>query len=111
MSAEDQQLAAELARGEWPAFRKLYTLHYAMVRYLVLNNSGREEDARDIFQETMVVLYEQAREGKLPENSSLKTWIYAISRNKWLKQLEKNSRHKKFTDFEEFDQNISAEEN
>lgn len=103
MSPEEQQLALGLARGESSAFKSLYTKHYAMVRYLVVNNSGREDDARDVFQEAMVVLYEQARDGKLPENSSLKTWIYAICRNKWLRHLEKNKRQAKFTDFEEVD--------
>lgn len=110
MSADDAQIAADLARGDSAAFRKLYTLYFGMVRYLVCNNSGKEEDARDIFQEAMVVLYEQARDGKLPENSSLKTWIYAICRNKWLRQLEKNSRQSRFTDFEDFDESIAAEE-
>lgn len=101
MSVDDQEIAAGLARGDSATFRKLYTMYYGMVRYLVCNNSGKEEDARDVFQESMVVLYEHARDGKLPENSSLKTWIYAICRNKWLRQLEKSSRLKRFTDFEE----------
>lgn len=110
MSADDQEISAGLARGDSAAFRKVYIAHYAMVRYLVLNNSGREEDARDIFQEAMVVLYEQARDGRLPQNSSLKTWIYAISRNKWLRQLEKNKKQYRFKDFEEVDETVVAEE-
>lgn len=110
MSADEQQIAADLARGHSAAIRKLYTLHYAMVRYFVLNNSGSEDDARDLFQEAMVVLFEQARNGKLPQNSSLKTWLYAICRNKWMKQLEKRGRSVRLTDFEDADDSMVVEE-
>lgn len=110
MSDEDKALEQELARGESSAFRKLYTMYYSMVRYFVLNNNGREDDARDLFQEAMIVLYEQARDGRLPENSSLKTWIYAIGRNKWLRQLERNGRQQRITDFEEVDNSFVEED-
>ena len=102
MMAEDVLFEA-IRRGQSDAFRKVYVEHFGMVRYMIINNSGTEDEAKDIFQEAMVVLYEKVSAGNFELSSSLKTWIYAVCRNKWLKQLEKKKKNFRFTDFETFD--------
>jgi RNA polymerase sigma factor (sigma-70 family) len=92
-----------IAKGESKAFREIYVDYFGMVRYLIINNSGTEDEAKDIFQEVMVLLYEKVNEGNFELSSSLKTWIYAVCRNKWLKQLGKKKKNYRFTDFEQFD--------
>jgi RNA polymerase sigma factor (sigma-70 family) len=92
-----------IRKGDTKAFRDLYVQYFGMVRYMIINNNGTEEEAKDIFQEAMVVLYEKANEENFELTSSLKTWIYAVCRNKWLKQLEKKKKNYRFTDFEQFD--------
>jgi len=99
-----------IRKGDAKAFRALYVAYFGMVRYMVIKNSGREEDAKDIFQEAMVVLYEKVSAGEFKQESSLKTWIYAVCRNKWLKQLERQKRNFRFTDFEAFEPVPDAEE-
>jgi len=113
----EENLLASIRAGKSESFRKIYVEYFGMVRYMIINNSGTEEEAKDIFQEAMVVLYEKANEGNFELSSSLKTWIYAVCRNKWLKQLEKKKKNYRFTDFEEFDaveekeeENISVHE-
>jgi RNA polymerase sigma factor (sigma-70 family) len=59
----------------------------------VLRNSGTKADARDLFQDTLVVLWQQsAREGFVL-TSSLNTYLMGISRNLWLKQLARAKRN------------------
>lgn len=106
----ENELFAGLRRGDSSAFRKVYVLHFNMVKYLIIKNSGREEDAHDIFQEAMVALFEQLSSGKFEQRSSLKTWIYAVCRNKWLKQLEKQKRNVRLVDFENADDVLLPEE-
>ncbi|MGL5890359.1 MAG: RNA polymerase sigma factor [Bacteroidia bacterium] len=96
----DQELLEGIKAGENQAFRLAHVRYFAMIRYFVTHNSGREEDAHDIFQDALVILYEQLREGKFEQRSSLKTWLYAVCRNRWLKQLQKNGRFVNVTDFE-----------
>lgn len=108
--ADEKELLDGLRKGDSNAFRAVYVQHFSMVRYLVINNNGREEDARDIFQETTVVLYEQLSAGTFTQKSSLKTWLYAVSRNKWLKQLEKRKRNVRFSDFENVEEVTLPEE-
>ena len=107
--SSDIELLEGLKKADSPAFRQVYVLHFNMVKYFVIKNNGREEDAHDIFQEAMVVLFEQLKEGKFELKSSLKTWIYAVCRNKWLKHLEKQKRNIRLVDFEQADEILLPE--
>jgi len=58
-----------------------------MVQALVVNNNGTAEDAKDIFQEAMIVLYEKVKSGTFELNCQIKTYIYSVCRRLWLKRL------------------------
>jgi len=63
-----------------------------MVKSLIINNNGSSDDAADIFQETMIVLFEKAKSGEFELHCQLKTFIYSVSRRLWLKKLQQSSR-------------------
>lgn len=77
-----------LARNDRSAVETIYTQQYAMVQTLIINNNGTAEDARDVFQEAMIVLYEKARSGSFELNCQLKTYVYSVCRRLWLKRLQ-----------------------
>lgn len=80
-------MIGQLKDGRPCAFNVLYRTYYPVIERFILANSGSREDARDIFQETMLVFNQNlAREG-FTLTSSLKTYLYSISRNLWLKSL------------------------
>jgi RNA polymerase sigma factor (sigma-70 family) len=81
-----------LAGNNREAVETIYRAHYSMVQTLVINNSGTSDDARDIFQEAIIVLYEKAKSGSFELHAQLKTYIYAVSRRLWLKKLQQNQR-------------------
>ena len=58
-----------------------------MVQTLIINNNGSNEDAKDIFQEAMIVLYEKVKSGSFELNCQLKTYVYSVCRRLWLKRL------------------------
>ena len=64
-----------LARNDQEIVESLYAAHYNMVQSLIVNNNGSYDDARDIFQETMIVLYEKSKSGNFELNCQLKTYI------------------------------------
>lgn len=109
-NTNEQELLAALRRSDSSAFRKVYVLHFNMVKYFILKNNGSVEDAHDIFQEAMVVLFEHVCAENFEFTSSLKTWLYAVCRNKWLKQLEKQKRNVRLVDFESADDVLLPEE-
>lgn len=75
---------------------------------MVLNNNGSVLEAEDVFQEAMVVLYRKIRENDFELTSSLNTYLYAIARLIWLKELDSKKRKK--TDVKEFSDLDKSEE-
>ena len=86
-ATNEQQLLQGLAQNDRKAIETIYKQHYNMVQSLILNNNGTPDDARDIFQEAMIVLYEKVKTGTFELNCLLKTYLYSVCRRLWLKRL------------------------
>ena len=82
-----------LAKNDRQAAETLYRQHYSMVQSMVIHNNGTNDDARDIFQEAMIVLYEKSRSGSFELNCQLKTYVYSVCRRLWLKKLGQRQRY------------------
>lgn len=82
-----------LARNDKKAVETIYKENYSTVQSLIINNNGTTEDAKDIFQEAMIVLYEKARSGTFELSCQIKTYVYSVSRRLWLKRLQQASRY------------------
>ena len=57
----ERTLLQGLARNDRKAVETIYKENYTTVQALIINNNGSADDAKDIFQEAMIVLYEKAR--------------------------------------------------
>ncbi len=88
----EQALLRGLAANDRKSIETIYRSHYSMVQTLIINNNGTSDDARDIFQEAIIVLYEKAKSGSFELHAQLKTYIYAVCRRLWLKKLALNQR-------------------
>jgi RNA polymerase sigma factor (sigma-70 family) len=82
-----------LARSDKKAIESIYKDNYNMVQALIINNNGSPEDAKDIFQEAMIVLYEKARSGSFELHCQIKTYLYSVCRRLWLKKLQQQNRY------------------
>lgn len=82
-----------LARNDKKAVETIYKENYTMVQSLIINNNGTADDAKDVFQEAMIVLYEKARSGHFELNCLIKTYVYSVARRIWLKKLQQASRY------------------
>lgn len=95
MKAEinERSLLEGLAASDRKAVETIYRDNYNMVQSLVINNNGSADDAKDIFQETIIVLYEKVRSGSFELNCQVKTFIYSVARRLWLKRLQQQNRY------------------
>jgi RNA polymerase sigma factor (sigma-70 family) len=91
MQLKDQDYLEGLKSGDDAMLRALYDRFLPPVVRLVENNSGGRDDALDIFQEAVIVLYRKVRQEDFTLTSALSTYIYAICRNQWMKRLNKKS--------------------
>ena len=67
----------------------IYRKYFPEIRFFVIKNSGSDEDAQDVFQEAIIIIYKKLRDGVLDLTCSFKTYLYSVCRIVWLKQLEK----------------------
>ncbi len=85
---QNEKLLLEgLAKNDRKAIETIYKENYNMVQALIVNNNGSPDDAKDVFQEAMVVLYEKVKTGVFELNCQIKTYVYSVCRRLWLKRL------------------------
>lgn len=89
MKAENNEklLLQGLARNDKKAVESIYKENFNLIQALIVNNNGNTEDAKDIFQEAMIVLYEKVQTGSFELQCQIKTFLYSVSRRLWLKRL------------------------
>ena len=73
------------------ALKVIYQENFPAIAAYIQKNSGRPEDAEDLFQDGLLAFYEQVINGRFKVNSSIKTYLFAICQNKWRKRLRKAS--------------------
>ncbi len=90
MKAEinEQALLKGLANNDTKAIEAIYKMNFNMVQNFVINNNGSYDEARDIFQEAMIALYEKAQSESFVLTCKINTYVYSICRRLWLKRLQ-----------------------
>lgn len=76
------------------AWEMVYQMYYPMIRDFVEVNSGGDTDATDIFQDGLMVLYRNLSNGTFRAEASIKTYLFSICRNLWLKELDKRQKER-----------------
>lgn len=72
---------------------QIYAQNYTSVERYILNNSGKEADAKDIYQEAIVAAWLNAKEGKfeVQDGKTIGGYIFQIAKFKWLDKLKSKS--------------------
>jgi RNA polymerase sigma factor (sigma-70 family) len=73
-------------------FMYLYKESFKEILWLIRSNNGNEDDAKDIFQDAMMVLHYKISIEKIEFTCSPKTFLYAVSKNLWMKELGRRSK-------------------
>ena len=105
---QEKQLLEGLALKDGSVIEAIYRDNYPMIQAFILNNNGNSDEARDIFQEAMIVIYEKAVSGTFELNCLLKTYIYSVCRRLWLKRLQQLQRYGSLV--ENIEETVAVEE-
>lgn len=89
---QEKLLLEGLATDDKAVIERIYRDNYPMVQSMIINNNGTIDDAADIFQEGMIVIYQKAQQVDFELNCQLKTYIYSVCRRLWLKKLQQAQR-------------------
>ena len=88
----DREVVLGILNNSEEALNRLYLGYFPMVLQFILNNSGDEADAKDVYQEAIIVLYNKIKSGNFELSSKLKTYLFSVSRRIWLKMLAQQSK-------------------
>lgn len=72
--------------------KHVYKEFYPTIKYLIKKNTGNEEDAEDIFQESLLVILKNVQKDEFFLTCSFLTYLYSISRNLWMQRLKTKRR-------------------
>ncbi len=88
--ATENELLQRISSGDRTAMRAIYERHGDGIYQFVLNWLSNPLEASDVVQETMLEVWRKA--GTFGGRSSVKSWIYAIARNKAVDWTRKHGR-------------------
>lgn len=66
--------------------KNLYINNYPKIEILVLRNSGSIEQAKDIYQDAFLAVWQNIKQNRfIPQSeSSINGYIYTVAKNKWM---------------------------
>jgi RNA polymerase sigma factor, sigma-70 family len=101
-SVHDEKMLRGLLNSDRQAIMEVYDLALPAVIHWVKENSGTEADARDIFQEAILALFQKLEKGEVRLTCTLKSFLRIICRNLWLARL-RNRRKVQVTPLEQIE--------
>lgn len=88
----DAKVLDLIRKGDEEALVILYESNLRPIMDYLTRNHGTMDDAKDMLQESLVVLWERVRSGRFEYKARLSTFIYATVRNIWLQRLRDRGR-------------------
>ena len=87
--AEEQVLIEGIKNGDPEILKAFYKKNLPLVQHYILKNSGSPQDAEDVFQDAIILVYQKLESSDFKLTSSLSTFVYAVAKNIWLTKLRR----------------------
>ncbi len=108
---KENRLVKQIQSGDQKAIERIYTQYKTEFLRYSSRFSIRDEDAVDIYQDSIIVLYENILSGKLTSlTSSLKTYLFAIGKYKIYNSTKVKANVADFDEYAYFLENENDEE-
>lgn len=85
----DQHIIDGILNENFQVLKDIYKDYYPGVRQFILSKNGNSEDAKDIFQDALVVIYMRARRDPNFLYTRFNTFLFSVCKILWLKQQRK----------------------
>ena len=83
------ELLNGILRNDTIVLQSIYKNFFSNINFFVKKNKGDEEDANDLFQEAIIIIYRKLKANELLLDCTFDTYLYSVCRILWLKELEK----------------------
>lgn len=89
---EDNRIINGILSNDQKIFNSLYENEFPKIVRFIIRNSGNLENAKDVFQDALVLFIEKVYRKELDLKCSVNTYLYSICRYLWLEQLRKDKK-------------------
>ncbi|MEO7977349.1 sigma-70 family RNA polymerase sigma factor [Flavobacterium sp.] len=87
----DQMFIGGLANNDSAVIQTIYKKFVPKVVNYIMNNSGDKDQAQDVIQEVMILLFNQAKANTLQLTCPFDAYFFLLCKRKWLNELKKTS--------------------
>jgi len=87
----DQMYIEGLANNNSAVIQSIYKKFVPKVVSYIRNNSGDEDQAQDVVQEVLILLFNQAKAKKLELTCPFDAYFFLLCKRKWLNELKKSA--------------------
>lgn len=87
----DQIYIDGLASNDSAIIQSIYKKFVPKVVLFIMNNSGDRDQAQDVVQEVLILLFNQARANTLQLTCPFDAYFFLLCKRKWLNELKKTS--------------------
>lgn len=111
MALTQNELEEAFRKSDEKILSQVYAMGLREVKKYVLANSGSPDDARDVFQDAMTIVWLNIQNGKyrIQSDSSLQAYLIQIARYKWLDKLKSQSTKSKVSLTENLTHSLSED--
>ena len=81
MKVSDKSILVRIKSGDESALEYLYKKNYRVMVSLVMKNNGSEDEARDVFQDALIVFWQKANDPDFQLTSKISTYLYSVCQN------------------------------
>lgn len=72
--------------------QKLYKVSLPTITRYIMQNNGNEEEAKDIFQDAVITLFQTVKQDKLDSSKDVYGFLFIISKNLWINRAKKKNK-------------------
>jgi RNA polymerase sigma factor (sigma-70 family) len=84
----DDEIIHGLRKRDNRVLQYIYKNAFNSVKQLIISNAGSDNDAEDIFQESLIIIFKKLKdEPGFKLDCAFNTYVYSIARLLWLKHL------------------------
>ena len=89
---EDQKYIEGLLKNNSFIIQAIYDKFVPKVINYIKQNSGNADQAKDVIQETLITIYNQAKEKNLQITCPFDAYFFLLCKRKWLNVIKKNTK-------------------
>ncbi|WP_160114602.1 RNA polymerase sigma factor [Aquimarina sp. AU474] len=89
---KEKEIINGIISGNEVILKLFYRKHLPYIRSYVLKHGGTAEDAEDIFQDALILIYSKLRSNEIEITTSLSAYFSGICKNLWRNQARKDRR-------------------